>query len=254
MIELRSARSLSLGERAELFNAGYEGYVVPVHIEPEQLAKLDEAYDFDADASRIAFRDGVPVGFASLDVRGEDAYVGGVGVVMGARRTGIGEVLMRALHEEAQIRGVQRIWLEVIDSNLGAVALYEKLGYRHVRDVDVWRLEAADGEAVATEVDPTEVELPDIREPWQRAPETIAHYDDVRGLVCDGGAALFRVGQSVQLLRYSGNPEPLFRTLQAYGDVSVLNLPADDPAADVLRALGGTVSVRQHEMVLTAAR
>jgi hypothetical protein len=32
--------------------------------------------------------------------------------------------------------------------------------------------------------------------------------------------------------------------------VSVLNLPADDPAADSLRALGASIAVRQREMGL----
>jgi hypothetical protein len=32
--------------------------------------------------------------------------------------------------------------------------------------------------------------------------------------------------------------------------VYILNLPAADPAAQVLRELGGSVVVRQHEMLL----
>ena len=55
-LELRSARSLSLGERAELFTAAYEGYVLPFHIDEEQLAFMDTVFDFDVDSSRVAFR------------------------------------------------------------------------------------------------------------------------------------------------------------------------------------------------------
>ena len=128
-VELRSARSLSPGERAELFNAAYEGYLVPFQVDETTLAFMDDAFDLDLDASRIAFREGENVGLGNLGLRGEDAWIGGVGVVAGARRSGVGEALMRALHDEARERGVRRVWLEVIVENTGAFALYEKLGY-----------------------------------------------------------------------------------------------------------------------------
>lgn len=251
-LELRSARTLSVGERAELFTAAYEGYVVPMRIDEASLAWMEEKFDFDLDASRIAYRDGEPAGLANLAVRGRDAWIGGVGVVASARRAGLGEALMRAVHEEARTRGVQRVWLEVIVENTGAFALYEKLGYELVQDVEVWTLPAAEGEHAGREVPVSEVkaQLPERREPWQRADGTLSHYDDVRGLVTESGAMLFCVRSSAQLQQYTGEPEPLLRALRTFGDVSVLNLPADDPAAAVLRELGGSVTVRQHEMLL----
>lgn len=241
-----------MGERAELFTAAYEGYVVPMRIDEASLAWMEEKFDFDLDASRIAYRDGEPAGLANLAVRGRDAWIGGVGVVASARRAGLGEALMRAVHEEARTRGVQRVWLEVIVENTGAFALYEKLGYELVQDVEVWTLPAAEGEHAGREVPVSEVkaQLPERREPWQRADGTLSHYDDVRGLVTESGAMLFCVRSSSQLQQYTGEPEPLLRALRTFGDVSVLNLPADDPAAAVLRELGGSVTVRQHEMLL----
>ena len=256
-LELRSARSLTAGERAELFNAAYEGYLLPFHIDEQQLASMDEMFDLDLDASRIAFRDDVAVGLGNLCVRGEDAWIGGVGVVTAARRSGVGEALMRALHEQARERGIRRVWLEVIVENTGAFALYAKLGYRTLRDVEVWSLAAGDeGDPEANEVPASDGharlrELRTEREPWQRADETLAHYSDALGIVTDAGAAIYRrPGEAVQLVQIAGEAEPLLRALRALGPVSVLNLPDDDPAAPVLRALGGTVVVRQHEMLL----
>jgi GNAT superfamily N-acetyltransferase len=251
-LELRSARSLSPRERAELFTAAYEGYVVPMHVDEASLRWMDETFDVDLDASRIAFGDGRPVGLASLAVRGADAWIGGVGVVTDARRAGIGEELMRAVHEEARSRGVDRVWLEVIDANSKAIALYEKLGYERAQDVEVWTLPAEKGVTPGREVPAEEAKalLPSRREPWQRADGTLAHYDDLRGFVTDDGAMLFCVRKTAQLQQYTGRPEPLLRALRSFADVYVLNLPADDPAAAVLRELGGAVTVRQHEMVL----
>ena len=256
-LDIRSARSISPGERGALFNAAYEGYVMPFHIDEQQLAFMDNAFDLDLDASRVAFRDGEPVGLANLGLRGEDAWIGGVGVVSAARRTGVGETLMRALHEQARERGVRRVWLEVIVENSGAFALYEKLGYRTVRDVEVWSLPLAVSERTEAEDVPPDAaqariqELRREREPWQRADETLVHYGDARGLVTGAGAAIYRKpGESVQLIQIAGDAEPLLRALRVLGPVSVLNLPEDDPAASALRELGAAVVVRQHEMLL----
>jgi hypothetical protein len=167
---------------------------------------------------------------------------------------------MRALHEQARARGVRRVRLEVICENIGAFALYEKLGYRTVRDVEVWSVPADGGSRAAHELPVAEAharirELRDGREPWQRADETLAHYADARGLAADTSAAVYRQsGEHVQLLQLAGDPEPLLRALRALGQVSVLNLPEDDPAAPILRELGGTVRIRQHEMLLDLSR
>ena len=255
-VELGPAHLLSIGERVELFNRAYEGYVVPFQLDETMLAFMDNAFDIDLDASRVAFREGDPVGLGQLGVRGEDAWIGGVGVVSAARRQGLGETLMRALNDEARARGVQRVWLEVIVENIGAFALYEKLGYRVTRGLEVWSLPAKTEAGAAREVPFAqaharirELHAPD--EPWQRADGTLAHYADARGLETDAGAAVFRIGGVVQLLQIAGGDTyELLRALREHGTVSVLNLPDDDRAAGSLRALGATAVVRQHEMLL----
>jgi GNAT superfamily N-acetyltransferase len=256
-LELSAAASLSLAERAALFTAAYEGYLVPFQVDEATLARLDEIFDIDLDASRIAHRDGDAVGLGNLGVRGEDAWIGGVGVVMAARRSGVGEALMRALHEEARARGIRRVWLEVIVENTGAFALYEKLGYRTVRDVTVWSLplsvsDESDAEDVPAEEAHARIrELRTEREPWQRADECLAHYADARGLATAAGAAVYRMaGEKVSLIQIAGETEPLLRALRTRGAVSVLNVPDTDAVATALEGLGATAAIRQHEMVL----
>jgi hypothetical protein len=55
-------------------------------------------------------------------------------------------------------------------------------------------------------------------------------------------------------LQIAGDEGPLrdlLRGIRSLADVvGVVNVPAGDPAAAALAALGGTVAVRQHEMVL----
>ncbi|HKN63971.1 MAG TPA: GNAT family N-acetyltransferase, partial [Gaiellaceae bacterium] len=151
-VELRPASALSLGERAKLFTAGYEGYLMPMHIDEAALGWMQQTFDFDVEASRIAYQDGEPVGLVNLGVREADAWIGGLGVVASARRSGIGEALMDAAHDAARSRGVERVWLEVIVENTSALALYEKLGYSVVQDVEVWTLPSAAGGHAGREV------------------------------------------------------------------------------------------------------
>ena len=53
-------------------------------------------------------------------------------VAKGNRRRGEGTALSRQMMNSFAMRGVQRVFLEVRESNLGAIAFYESLGFRRV--------------------------------------------------------------------------------------------------------------------------
>jgi ribosomal protein S18 acetylase RimI-like enzyme len=257
-LELHSAESLSDEELAELFTAAYEGYLFPFVVDAPAVRLMTETYDLDREASRVAVRDGRRVGLANLGLRDADAWIGGIGVVPSERRRGTARALMNTLHDEARARGVQRVWLEVIVENAPAIPLYESLGYQHVRDVDVWSLPGADGdapEAVAAEAHAWIRANRTEREPWQRADASLSNIPDARGLLVDGAAAVVRViGTRLSVLQVEGSAEPLRRLIagaRGLGEtVSVLNLPVGHPAGRALTDLGGHVDVRQHEMLL----
>ena len=255
-IALRPARSLTLAALAELFTATYEGYVLPFVIDEPTLRLMVDSFDIDLDASLIAYSDGEPVGLANLAIRADEAWIGGIGVVPAARRRGIAETVMRAAHDEARARGAASVWLEVIEQNESAFRLYEKLGYEVVRHVEVWTLAEDSAGGPAREVPASEAhvrirELRTTREPWQRSDATLAHYHDARGLETGAGAAVVKVAARVQLVQIAGSHAlDLVRTARTLGAVVALNFPVDDPAVAALRELGGTLSVRQREMVL----
>ena len=256
-VELQSAGDLSDEELAELFTASYAGYLVPFTVDAQAVRFLTDTYDLDRAASLIAVRDGERVGLANLGVRGRDAWIGGVGVVPGERRRGTGRALMDAVHDEARARGVEQVWLEVIVENTQAIALYERLGYETVRDVEVWSLEGGEGEA--PEVDAGEAHAwirahRSEREPWQRDDASLAKATDPRGLMVDGAAAVVRlVGGRVGVVQLAGAAEPLRELITGAASLgetlSILNLPTGHPAGAVLAELGGSATVRQHEML-----
>lgn len=260
-VELRSAGELSDQELARLFTASYEGYLVPFAVDESAVRFLTEAYDLDRGASRVALRDGEPVGLANLGLRGEDAWIGGVGVVPRERGRGTGRRLMEAVQHEARDRGVDRVWLEVIVENAPAISLYERLGYERVRELEVWSLAGADGdEAEVDEVSAAEAHAwirgrRSERDPWQRDDASLAKVAAPRGLRVDGAAAVVHVaGGRVSIVQLAGRAAALRKLLTGARSLaealSVLNLPAGHPAGEALAGLGGRVDVRQHEMVL----
>jgi ribosomal protein S18 acetylase RimI-like enzyme len=260
-LELVPASTLPAAERAALFTAAYEGYLLPFRIDEPTLAFMEHAFDLVPEASLLARVDGELVGLANLGLRGADAWVGGVGVVPAHRGTGVGEALMRGLIAEARSRGVERLWLEVIVENTVALRLYEKLGFAHVRDVEVWTL-AGQSPARARDAAPLEDaqafvrERRDGREPWQRADATVARLAELEpppeGYVVDGGAAIVRGAPGrATIVQLAGAARPVLEAIRGTTEsATLLNLPAGDPAAAALGSLGGEVIVRQHELVL----
>ena len=238
-LEIRAASSLPGGERAALFTRAYEDYVVPMQIDENTLRFLARTFDLDLDAGLIALQDEEPVGLVNLGIRGERGWIGGLGVVASARRHGIGRALMEAVHEQARDRGLRQISLEVIEANEAAFRLYEALGYELTRWLEIGSLDEA-GEAAATGEQPWEQaharirELRTAPEPWQRDDDTLRHYDDLRGLATDTGAAVFRVSADgrATVLQFAGDDaaaEAVLTSLRGETPVTLFNVPAGDP-------------------------
>ena len=185
--------SLTPAERAALFNAAYEGYLGPFHLDDSNSRSwTTRSISTSTRHGRISRRR------AGRPRESRPARRGGLGRRRGRRleRAPLGcrRSLMEALREKARERGVKRVWLEVIVENSGAVTLYEKLGYRSAgpRGLDAARDRgrAARPRSSGRRGDGA---LPGKHEPWQRADGTLDHYSDVRGLVTGSGAMLFCV-------------------------------------------------------------
>ena len=64
--------------------------------------------------------------------RSPQADIQTIAVTEGARRQGLGRVLMLRMIEEARDRGASELFLEVRADNPGAQALYESLGFEQI--------------------------------------------------------------------------------------------------------------------------
>jgi ribosomal protein S18 acetylase RimI-like enzyme len=259
-VDLRAASSLPPAELAALFTRAYEGYTVPVEIDEDALRFLVRTFDLDLDAGLVAFQDGAPAGLVNLGIRAERGWIGGLGVVAEARRQGIGRTLMEAVHDQARARGIREIALEVIEGNDAAFRLYEELGYETTRWLEIASLDQA-GAGLANEHPPEEAharirELRSAPEPWQRDDGTLRHYDDLRGMDVDTGAAVFRSSGDghVTVMQFAGDDAAaaaVLGSLRALGPVSLFNVPESDPLAGVAEDLGGHTVLRQREMTLS---
>ncbi len=267
-VRFTPAGALQPAALAALLGEVYADYPVPMHMDEGVLAFMCEAFDLDLDASCVAWRDGRAVGVALLGLRGDQAWVGGMGVAPAARRAGLGEALMRELIGGARARGARTLRLEVLESNAPARALYAKLGFRETGRLEVWSWAGAPGAGVARAEAPAaaRARIAAARrapEPWQRADETVDRLDvstpALRAVSTPGGDAVYRVtaGRASVLQLHAATEAEAGALLDAIRgrsgveSVRFLNLPAGSPASDALRARGAACDVTQVEMSLT---
>ena len=69
----------------------------------------------------------------SREVDNDRFLIDGICVAAGARGQGVGTALIEALVQDARTRDYAEMRLDVIDTNIRARALYERLGFRAVR-------------------------------------------------------------------------------------------------------------------------
>ena len=261
------ADALAPAALADLFNAGFSDYLVPLQLDEAALREHVRVHDIDLAASPVATAS-APAAFALVGVRGADAWIGGMATAPPYRRRGLGRRVMATALESARRRGCETVWLEVVDANEAAIALYRELGFTTVRDLDVWSLPAQPspppasrpvGERTAREWIAAHRDAP---EPWQRADATLTRMGEgggpLRGLVVERtgavvGAAVHRTeAGSVRVLQVAALDDAATgdALLAAAGGraVHMANTPSDGACARVLIRLGARLVARQHEM------
>lgn len=274
-VRVVAAAEVAHADHAALWTEAFSDYFTPGSFTAESLAGFERAFDLDRAGSRIVIEDERLVAFAMLGIRGARGWVGGMGVIPSARRRGHGERVMAALLEAGRERGLTTVGLEVLTQNAPAIPLYEKLGFRTTRLLEVWD-RAADAPAPpapARAAEPISLDeaarwLGNARlaaAPWQRELGAArAAFPDLEALVHGDAVAILRAGpERVGLLELGptadaapdGGEASLDALLAAIFSAHtarpsrVLNLPEGDPAAPALARAGFAVSHRQWEMV-----
>lgn len=269
-MRLASASTLEFTRLSELFNEGFSDYLLPLELSEAAFREHVDANDIDLDCSRVAIEER-PVALALIARRGKAAWVGGMGTAPGHRRRGLGEKALVSALEAAARRGCREAWLEVLEANHGALALYDKLGFEVARDVIGWFLPVTpDRVPVARPVDPDQARAwigahRPSREPWQRADASVdrlvARGTRLRGLMVDrggqvAGAVVFREDADavttfqIAAVDDAAAADALLAATGGGHGLRLSNAPAGEPASRALERLGARAVARQHEMRL----
>jgi GNAT superfamily N-acetyltransferase len=261
-----SAESLGRAALLDLFNAGFSDYVVPMQLDADALETHVRTNDLDLSRSPVVTVAGERAAFALLGVRGAEAWIGGMATVPAHRRSGLAAAALEAAARAAAEAGCGTLWLEVVDTNAPAVALYRRAGFETERDLVVWTLAPADGPPART-LDEAAARAwigrhRREREPWQRTDATLERLRS--GGEAHAGLAVERDGavvaaavcrerpEAVTVLQAAAlDPSAAADLLLAAGggrSLTLANVPADDPLSEALERLGGSVYARQHEM------
>lgn len=257
----------------EAFNDAFSDYVVPFHLQREQLAELLRRRGWAPEASVAAFDDGRMVAFTLNGLEDDRGYDSGTGVVPTHRRQGLARELMQRSADILRDRGCSSYVLEVIETNVNAVELYRSLGFRETRGLQCWRYEAhrhpdshADsqahsGAAVSLEAFEPVSLLWDVLPSWQNSPTSLRRATDELLTLGDADGYVIvcpATGDVPQLAvrRESRRRGIGTRVLHAAGSIAkvplrILNVDdRDDGIARFLEAAGAARTVRQLEMIL----
>lgn len=276
-VVIQAASLVSRRDIIEAMNAAYADYLIPIHLSSRSFENLITREAIRLGASAVAWRDGRIVGMGMLGIRGQRAWIGGMGVLPAYRHQGIGRRVMAYLFDQARQMGIGHVQLEVITENRVALYLYESMGFKITRRLlvlsgegdlsDVMDWELAPGVVIEEAgILSLLVHLPEfsaVPAPWQRTPESLWQMQDrLDGLSARGGD-----GRLLGLCLWSGDEEQVGiyflngvtqETIRALlkclllrlprSDFFYLNIPDDDPALPVLKVAGFQETVSQYEM------
>jgi ribosomal protein S18 acetylase RimI-like enzyme len=122
-------------EMAGLLGQFFEGNTGELHFHPHPLT-IDEAARICAyqgpDIYTVALTQSEILAYGMLRGWEEGYAIPSLGILISsdARGTGLAQLIMQYLHYSARLRGASKIRLSVYPSNVKAVSLYRRIGYR----------------------------------------------------------------------------------------------------------------------------
>lgn len=268
-LNFRDLTDRSDEELAELFNRGFENYFVDFKFDANTYRERTRVEGVDPRRSRIVERDGVPCGIAWIVPRKTQSRLAAMGIVVEARRTGVGRALLHALLSESEAAGEERMVLEVIRKNEGAIRLYESHGFRRDARLLGFRAEAPAGrdgqleEIEASEVAEAMGRVDDGSFPWQMSAPNLARTVGVgfrlgaaRALVSEGVAMRIHAVVTRSDRQRHGEATRLLQALFARWPARTWNVPVivpEGPGTELFRSLGfEALKLEQLQMVRDA--
>jgi GNAT superfamily N-acetyltransferase len=272
------AASYSLDALGDIFTRSFENYFYPGTTTAAILSARVRTEQIDLLRSLVMRVADDPVGIALLGLRGDRAWCGGFGVVLGYRGRGLAHALAAAMLDQARQAGARGCGLEVLTRNQAAITTYTRAGFKPVRDLQVleWHGPQAPGQDASAGEDGSRrssiaesqpavllgqfVALHPAPAAWQRDLSALLVRGGMRGLALldgeqlrayalltampDGGARIDDLGAED-----AGQATPLLAALQArYAHLISVNEPSDSALTPAFAAAGFVEVDRQHEL------
>lgn len=196
-LDLKPASDHPLPDLVQILNRGFEGYIVPIHLNLPQFMHMLRKDSIDLTSSRVLLVDDEPGGVALIARRGWVSRLAAMGISTGLRGKGAGSWFMEKLIQQAHERADREMVLEVIEQNDAAVRLYEKYGFQAVRRlvsyirrdaVELTPDELGELDLRALAVQIAQYGLADL--PWQLSAETIALMTPPTRAYCRDGVSI----------------------------------------------------------------
>lgn len=136
MIHFKTLDEFTFREASELFNKGFEGYLIPMSPPLDAFVGRFGNEGLSSECSVVMLEDEQPIGFVILGIRdaGDQkiSWNGGTGIIPSHRGKGLGRRLMEEAERMLLDKGVEMATLEALSKNEPAIKLYESVGYEIV--------------------------------------------------------------------------------------------------------------------------
>lgn len=206
------AQNYNPNQLARFFNQAFEGYFMPVNFSAEAMQAFLHRDNVSLEHSHILLSEGQPAGLALISLRPGVSRVAGMGITTNLRGKGAGRWLMELLIQESAKRGETSMKLEVIAQNEPAIRLYEHFGFKKIRRLLGWKLQAGSPapdsripDIIIAEAAIAAVEqhgLPNL--PWQVDAITLRRMNGLHG---------FRLGEAFLLTSDTATEHVVLRSL-----------------------------------------
>ncbi len=129
-IQLLPADQVDFRRFTSVLNRAYADYYVPLNMTSDELRMSITQDDIHLGRSCVAVDGEQLVGLAMLAIRGDQGWIGGVGVIPHYRGQGIGRQIMTYILDQARDAHLRQVRLEVITINKRARRLYDSLNFQ----------------------------------------------------------------------------------------------------------------------------
>lgn len=138
-VSFEPASGFPLKRLTQAFNHAFTGYYLPMTQTPSALAEMIRVNDVALSASRVMLLDGALAGIGLVGLRTDRAWIAGMGLDPRWRGHGYGRALLDELLDAARRAGARSAQLEALTINTPALALYESMGFRDMRELRVYQ-------------------------------------------------------------------------------------------------------------------